>query len=68
MGYFVHLPIEGKFRIATTVTRIVYPACMNGMVIGVEQTYNYLERIQERIISFVCSHPNIDEDTLLKLM
>jgi len=57
-----------KSYIAPTATMMVHPVRMNGVVIGVEQTYNYLRRMQERIIKFVCSHSNIDHDTLLRLM
>jgi len=57
-----------KSYIAPTATMMVHPVRMNGVVIGVEQTYNYLRRMQERIISFVCSHSNIDDETLLRLM
>lgn len=57
-----------KSYIAPTATMMIHPVRMNGVVIGVEQTYNYLRRMQERIIKFVCSHSDIDEDTLLKLM
>lgn len=57
-----------KSYIAPTATMMVHPVRMNGVVIGVEQTYNYLRRMQERIINFVCTHSNIDKETLLKLM
>ena len=57
-----------KSYIAPTATMMVHPVRMNGVVIGVEQTYNYLRRMQERIINFVCSHSNIDDETLLRLM
>ena len=31
----------------------IHPVRLNGLVIGVAQTFNYFERIQERIIDFV---------------
>lgn len=54
--------------IAPTATMMVHPVRLNGVVIGVEQTYNYLRRMQERIVSFVCAHSTITRDSLLKLM
>lgn len=54
--------------IAPTATMMVHPVRLNGTVIGVEQTYNYLRRMQERIVSFVCSHSKITREHLLKLM
>ena len=35
---------------------------MNGMVIGVPQTYYYFERMQDRIIKFVTKHSGITEE------
>lgn len=49
-------------------TMIIHPVRMNGMVIGVIQTYEYFERIQERILNFVTWHSGIDKDTLKQLM
>ena len=49
-------------------TMIIHPVRMNGMVIGVIQTYEYFERIQERILNFVTWHSGIDKDILKQLM
>lgn len=49
-------------------TMIVHPVRMNGLVIGVTQTYEYLDRIQDRIVSFVSDHCEVGKDKLLKMM
>lgn len=54
--------------IVPTATMIIHPVRMNGMVIGVAQTFDYLERIQERILSFVVNHSEISKDELKQLM
>lgn len=54
--------------IAPTATMIIHPVRMNGMVIGVTQTFDYFEKIQERILNFVVSHSQIDKEELKKLM
>lgn len=54
--------------IVPTATMIIHPVRMSGTVIGVAQTYDYLEKIQERILSFVTHHSNIEKDELKKLM
>ena len=36
---------------------IIHPVRMNGMVIGVIQTYEYFERIQERILNLLSPIP-----------
>jgi ATP-dependent protease ClpP protease subunit len=54
--------------IVQTATMIIHPVRMNGMIIGVTQTFDYFEKIQERILSFVVNHSKIDKDELKKLM
>ena len=46
----------------------IHPVRMNGMIIAAPQTYNYFERIQERIVSFVTRNSKIDRDKFLELM
>lgn len=46
--------------IVPTGTMIIHPVRVTGMVIGVTQSFEYMERIQDRIINFVCAHSNID--------
>lgn len=47
---------------------IIHPVRMNGMVIGVIQTYEYFERIQERILNFIVNNSNIAKNHLKKMM
>ncbi len=54
--------------IVPSATMIIHPVRMNGTVIGVEQTYDYFEKIQERILNFVVRHSKIDKEQLKKLM
>ena len=49
-------------------TMIIHPVRMNGMVIGVAQTYEYFERIQERILNFIAGNSSIQKDRLKALM
>ena len=46
----------------------IHPVRLNGMIIGVPQTFNYFERIQDRIVKFVTSNSNISEEKFLELM
>ena len=39
--------------IVPTATMIIHPVRMNGTLIGVQQTYDYFERISDRITSFI---------------
>lgn len=54
--------------IVPTATMIVHPVRMNGTVIGVAQTFEYIEKIQERIIGFVVEHSNISREDFKSLM
>ena len=54
--------------IVPTATMIIHPVRMNGTVIGVAQTYEYFERIQDRILSFIVRNSKIEKDKLKNLM
>ena len=46
----------------------IHPVRLNGVVIGVPQTYNYFARIQERIVGFVTAHSRVSREEYLRLM
>lgn len=54
--------------IVPTGTMVIHPVRMNGMVIGVSQTFDYFKQIQDRITGFVCSHCDINKKRLEELM
>lgn len=54
--------------IVPTGTMVIHPVRMNGMVIGVSQTFDYFKQIQDRITGFVCSHCGIKKARLEELM
>lgn len=54
--------------IVPTGTMMIHPVRMSGMVIGTQQTYEYFEMIQDRILTFVSSHAKIPYDRLKCLM
>lgn len=54
--------------IVPTGTMVIHPVRMNGMVIGVPQTFDYFKQIQDRITGFVCSHCAINRNRFEKLM
>lgn len=65
----VPLAVSSDFSfIVPTATMIIHPVRMNGTVIGVTQTYEYFERIQDRILSFIVDHSKIEYDALKRLM
>jgi len=54
--------------IASTATMTIHPIRMTGLVIGVPQTYEYLNKMQERIVNFIVSHSNITKDKFNELL
>ena len=54
--------------IAPSAAMTIHPVRLNGLVIGVPQTFYYFERIQERITQFVTANSHIKREALTKLM
>ena len=54
--------------IVPTATMTIHPIRMDGLIIGVPQTYEYFNKMQKRIIDFIIAHSRIKETTLKKLM
>ncbi|KEI01401.1 ATP-dependent Clp protease proteolytic subunit [Clostridium botulinum] len=54
--------------ISPSATMIVHPIRMNGLVLGVPQTFEYFNKMQERIIDFIKRTSKINKDTLRSLM
>lgn len=70
-GHSIGVPIAVSTNysfIAETATMTVHPVRLTGLVIGVPQTFEYLDKMQERVVSFVTKHSNITEEQFKELM
>ncbi|WP_053375777.1 ClpP family protease [Paenibacillus sp. FJAT-27812] len=70
-GHSIGVPIAvaGDMSfIAETATMTIHPIRLNGLVIGVPQTFEYLDKMQERVVRFVTSHSNVSEHIFKELM
>jgi ATP-dependent protease ClpP protease subunit len=70
-GHSIGVPIAvsaNKSFIAESATMTIHPIRMNGLVIGVPQTFEYLDKMQERVVRFVTTHSNISEQLFKELM
>lgn len=70
-GHSIGVPLAvaaGRSFIAPSAAMTIHPVRLNGIIIGVPQTYNYLARIQERIVGFVTGHSNISRERYNELM
>lgn len=46
----------------------IHPIRLTGLVIGVPQTFEYLDKMQERVVNFVTKHSKITEEDFKDLM
>ncbi|KRE56827.1 translocation-enhancing protein TepA [Paenibacillus sp. Soil750] len=70
-GHSIGVPIAVSADysiIAETATMTIHPIRMNGLVIGVPQTFEYLDKMQERVVRFVTKHSNVTEEKFKELM
>lgn len=70
-GHSIGVPLAvaaGRSFIAPTAAMTIHPVRLNGVVIGVPQTYNYFARIQDRIVRFVTTHSRCPREEYLRLM
>lgn len=70
-GHSIGVPLAVSAKhsfIAPSAAMTIHPVRMNGLVIGVPQTFYYFERIQERIIQFVTANSKVKRDTFTELM
>lgn len=70
-GHSIGIPLAVSPKVSMIVpsaSMTIHPVRMNGTVIAAPQTYNYFERIQERIVSFVTRNSAIKREKFLELM
>ncbi len=70
-GHSIGVPIAVSCDysfIAQTATMTIHPIRLTGLVIGVPQSFEYLDKMQERVIKFVTKHSSIQEETFKDLM
>ena len=70
-GHSIGVPLAVAPKVSMIVpsaSMTIHPVRMNGTVIAAPQTFNYFDRIQERIVSFVAKNSGIGKKKLLSLM
>ena len=70
-GHSIGVPIAVAARkslIASTATMTIHPIRMTGLGLGVQQSFDYLERMQDRVIGFVTSHSGISDRQMRQYM
>lgn len=70
-GHSIGVPmaVSTKFSfIAPSATMTIHPIRLNGMVIGVPQTFEYFDKMQERVVQFVTKNSKISSKTFKGFM
>ncbi len=70
-GHSIGVPLAVSSRhsfIAPSATMTIHPIRMNGLVIGVPQTYEYFNKMQDRVVNFVTKNSHISKEKFTELM
>ena len=70
-GHSIGIPLAVSAKrsmIVPTASMTVHPVRMTGLVVGAPQTYQYFNRIQEQIVSFVTGNSHIPRGQFLHYM
>ncbi len=69
-GHSIGVPLavaaDASF-IVPSATMTIHPVRINGLVLGVPQAFVHFQRMQERIIDFVCRHSRMSADRFAQL-
>lgn len=65
----VPLAVSGdRSFIVPSATMTIHPVRTSGLVLGVPQAFDYLNKMQDRIVNFVVEHSRVSENHLRSLM
>src|SRR5690606_25777742 len=70
-GHSIGVPLSVCTKhsfIAPSATMTIHPIRITGIVLGVSQTYDYLNKMQERVVDFVIRHSHIAKEKFYELM
>lgn len=66
-GHSIGVPLAVSAKrsfIVPSATMTIHPVRTSGVVLGVPQAFDYLDRMQDRIIRFIVGHSEVKEETL----
>ncbi len=70
-GHSIGVPLAVSARrsfIVPSATMTIHPVRTNGVVLGVPQSFDYLEKMQDRIIKFIVRHSSVKEEDFRRLI
>ena len=70
-GHSIGVPLAvcgRKSFIVPSATMTLHPVRTSGTIIGVPQTFYYFDKMQDRIVHFICAHSQVAEGKLREMM
>ena len=70
-GHSIGVPLAvsaDRSFIVPSATMTIHPVRTNGLVLGVPQAFDYLEKMQDRIIHFIVEHSGVTEENFRNMM
>ena len=70
-GHSIGVPLAVAARrsfIVASATMTVHPVRTGGLILAVPQSFDYLERMQNRIVRFVVEHSRVEEENFRRMM
>ena len=70
-GHSIGVPLAVSAKrsfIVPSATMTIHPVRTSGTILGVPQSFDYLEKMQNRIINFITSHSKISDEKFRKMM
>ena len=70
-GHSIGVPLAVSAKrsfIVPSATMTIHPVRTSGVVLGVPQAFDYLDRMQDRIIRFIVGHSGVKEETFREML
>ena len=70
-GHSIGVPLAVSAKrsfIVPSATMTIHPVRTNGLVLGVPQAFDYLNKMQDRIIRFIVEHSKVHEESFRRMM
>ena len=70
-GHSIGVPLATSAKhsfIVPSATMTIHPVRINGLVVGVPQTFRYFQEMQKRIVKFICDHSKAEPERVNELM
>ncbi len=70
-GHSIGVPLATAAKrslIVPSATMTIHPVRISGMVVGVPQSFRYMQEMQKRIVAFICAHSHATPETVTELM